>query len=248
MLPILNQLHLELHWMDVKTAFINGDLEEEIFVRLLEGFTDKNNLNIVCKLQKSLYGLKLSACCWNKTIDEFLMELGYTQNDADPCIYHKRFIKGNQACILIMALYVDDLLIASNEVHYILRICIMRSQKRKITSVLRRFGMEDCKPVATSLEPGAKFEKLNDDKVMVKLKEFQSAIGPLTYASIGTSPDILAAMGVLSQRMSKTGKQHRVSVKRVLHYIEGTPDYGLQYKATNVDGVTNSLHGYTDAD
>ena len=96
MLPILNQLHLELHRMDVKTAFTNGDLEEEIFVKLLEGFADKNHLNMVCKLQKSLYGLKQSACCWNKTTDELLKELGYTQNDADPCIYHKRFIKGNQ--------------------------------------------------------------------------------------------------------------------------------------------------------
>ena len=95
--------------------------------------------------------------------------------------------------------------------------------------------MEECKPVATPLDPGAKFEKLNNDKSVVKLKEFQSVIGCLTYASIGTRPDISAAVGVLSQHMLKPGKQHWVGVKRVLRYIKGTLDYGLAYEASNTE-------------
>ena len=208
--------------------FLNGDFKEEIVVRQLEGFTDKNHPNMVSKLQKSLFVLKQSAQDWNKTIEESLKELGYTQNDTDPCIYHKRFIKNNQKGILIIAEYVDDLLIVSNntdalqlekkrlgecfkmedegEAHYILGIWIMRNRKERlltinlhalISSLLKRFGMEDCKPVATPLEPGVNIGKHNDDEIVVKLKEFQSFNGSLCYAMIGTRSDISAAVGVL---------------------------------------------------
>ena len=123
---------------------------------------------------------------------------------------------------------------------------VVRNQKEKslsidqhglLSSVLNRFGMEDCKPVTTLLEPEAKFGKLNGNEVEVKLKEFQSVIGSLIYASIGTRPNIMAKVGVLSQHMSNPGKKHWVGVKRVLRNIKGTLYYELQYKATNVDGV-----------
>ena len=92
-LAFANQIGLDLHQMDVKTTFLKGDREEEIFVKQPEGFIDKEHPNKVCRLRKSLYGLKQSARCWNKTIDEYLKQSGYMQNDADPCIYIKRFIK-----------------------------------------------------------------------------------------------------------------------------------------------------------
>lgn len=123
---------------------------------------------------------------------------------------------------------------------------VVRNQKEKslsidqhglLSSVLNRFGMEDCKPVTTLLEPEAKFGKLNGNEVEVKLKEFQSVIGSLIYASIGTRPNIMAKVGVLSQHMSNPGKKHWVGVKRVLRNIKETLYYELQYKATNVDGV-----------
>ena len=176
-LAIANQLDLDLHQMDVKTAFLNGDLEEEIFVRQPEGFIDKEHPSRVCRLRKILYGLKQSARCWNKTIDEYLKQSGYVQNDADPCIYLKRFVKEGKEVILLIAVYVDDLLIASNndkelisekkqiskrfkmgdegEVHYILGMAINRNRKDGVltidqhaflSSMLKRFGMDDCKP------------------------------------------------------------------------------------------------------
>ena len=91
-----------------------------------------------------------------------------------------------------------------------------------------------------STEPGANFEKLNEDKVVVKLKEFQSVIGSLMDALIGTIPDISTVVGVLRQHMSKSGKQHWLGVKRVLIYIKGTLGYGLQYKAINVDEIKST--------
>ena len=104
-----------------------------------------------------------------------------------------------------------------DEVHYILEICVLRNrierlltidQHALLSSVLKRFGMEDCRPVATPLLPRAKFGKPSDYEVVVKLKEFQSVIGSLTYGSIGMRPAISAAVGVLSQHMAKPGKQH----------------------------------------
>ena len=186
-------------------------------------------------------------------------------------------MKGIKECVIILALYVDDLLIASNdtdvlqlekkalrehydmedegEVNYILGMLIKRNREKRcltidqhafLSSTLKRFGMENCKHVATPLEPGAKFEKINDDSEVVNLKEFQSVIGCLTYASIGTRPDISAAVGVLSQHMSKPGKQHWIGVKRILRYLKGTLNYGFIYKSSDSDD--NTLFGYADAD
>lgn len=77
MLAIINQLDLELHQIEVKTTVLNGDLEDEIYLRQREGFKSKSKWNMNYKLQKNLYGLKQSSHCWNKTINEFLKELEY---------------------------------------------------------------------------------------------------------------------------------------------------------------------------
>ena len=142
-----------------------------------------------------------------------------------------------------------------NEVHFILGMQVIRDRRNRvltidqrafISSILERFNMADCKPVATPLEPDTKYEKLTEDEDVVKLKDYQSIIGCLTYASIGTRPDVSAAVGVLSQHMSKPGKQHWVGVKRVLRYFKGTVDYGLTYESTGSGEIL--LQGYADAD
>ena len=275
-LAIANQLDLDVHQMDVKTAFLNGNLEEEIFMKQPEGFADKKHPNMVCKLRKGLYGLKQSARCWNKVIDEYLKESGFKQNDADACIYVKRFKKGDKEVVLLVAVYVDDLLIASNdlqsiaeekrrlssrfemedlgEANFCLGMSIKRdrsngllniNQRAYLEAVLKRFGMDDCKPVTTPLEVGTKFEKLSEDEEPLNLREYQSAIGSLIYASIGTRPDISAAVGMLSQHTSKPGKDHWIGVKRVFRYIKGTLDYGLIYSAKDNN---TQIVGYADAD
>ena len=123
-----------------------------------------------------------------------------------------------------------------DEAHFCLGICIKHNrdeglltidQTTYLKTVLKKFGMEDCKPVATPMELGVKFEKLNDDEEVVNLREFQSAIGCLIYASIGTRPDLSSAVEVLSQHISRPGKQHWIGVERVIRYIKGTLDYGI---------------------
>ncbi|GKA25382.1 retrovirus-related pol polyprotein from transposon TNT 1-94 [Tanacetum coccineum] len=100
-------LHLE--HLDVKTAFLHGNLEEEIYMLQPEGFKQKGKENLVCRLNKSLYGLKQALRCWYKRFDSFIRSLEYNRLHADPCAYFKRFGDND---FIILLLYVDDMLVA----------------------------------------------------------------------------------------------------------------------------------------
>ncbi|KAL0552269.1 hypothetical protein IC582_011377 [Cucumis melo] len=100
-------LHLEK--LDVKTAFLHGDLEEEIYMLQPEGFEAKGKENLVCRLNKSLYGLKQASRCWYKRFDSFIVSLKYNRLNADPCAYFKRF---GEKDFIVLLLYVDDMLVA----------------------------------------------------------------------------------------------------------------------------------------
>ena len=97
------QKNMVIHQMDVVTAFLNGHLKEEVYMQQPEGFIKPGQEHLVCKLKKSLYGLKQSPRCWNKVFHEYLISLGFMQSQADPCVY----IRSKQ----IIAVYVDDLIL-----------------------------------------------------------------------------------------------------------------------------------------
>ena len=177
---------LEIHQMDVNTAFLNGDLDEEIFMKQPEGFAVPGKEHLVCKLNKSLYGLKQAGRSWYTKIDQVLLDLGFHRLQADHCIYQLR----DGDTIIYIALYVDDLLLLSNsisrldhfkqqlsaifdmkdlgEAHYVLGIQIERdrkartlsiSQREYVKNVVDRFGMLDSKPVATPMDTGSRLLK-----------------------------------------------------------------------------------------
>ena len=98
------QQGLEMHHVDVNTAFLNGTLEEEVYLRQPKGFVKEGEQNLVCKLKKSLYGLKQSPRCWNMTLDAHLKSMGFTQSIADPCIYTSS--AGGE--VFHIGVYVDD--------------------------------------------------------------------------------------------------------------------------------------------
>ena len=98
---------LQLHQMDITTAFLNGNLEEEVYMKQPEGFTDKGQEHLVCRLKRSIYGLKQSPRCWNQTLDTKLKKMGFTQSTSDPCIY-----TSSKEGLLILAVYVDDIVLA----------------------------------------------------------------------------------------------------------------------------------------
>ncbi|KAE8730652.1 putative galacturonosyltransferase 6 [Hibiscus syriacus] len=179
LLAMCATLNLHLEQLDVKTAFLHGNLEEEIYMLQPEGFEEKEKKNLVCRLNKSLYGLKQAPRCWYKRFDSFIMCLGYNRLNADPCAYFKR--SGDNDFVILL-LYVDDMLVAGpNKDHIeelkaqlarefemkdlgsankILGMQIHRdrsnrkiwlSQKNYLKKILSRFSMQDCKPISTPL-------------------------------------------------------------------------------------------------
>jgi transposase InsO family protein len=173
----------ELHQMDVKSAYLNGDLEEDIYMTQPEGYVVPGKDHLVCKLDKSLYGLKQAGRTWHLKIDVTLQRQGFTPLDADHCVYTKQ----DGQCITIIALYVDDLLIACSslsellevkkrltaqfdmedlgEASFLLGIDIRRDRARRtisisqsayIAALLERHGMSDCKSVSTPMDRDSK--------------------------------------------------------------------------------------------
>ncbi|KAG7564293.1 Integrase catalytic core [Arabidopsis suecica] len=172
---------LELHQMDVKTAFLNGDLLEEVYMRQPEGFIIESQKDMVCKLKKSIYGLKQASRQWYLKFDETITKFGFKENIVDPCIYLK--ISGSKFIFLV--LYVDDILLASSdlgllhetmiylsknfdmkdmgEASYVIGIEIFRdrslgilglSQKAYIDKILERFGMMTCSSINVPMQKG----------------------------------------------------------------------------------------------
>ena len=98
---------LKLHQMDVTTAFLNGDLDGEIYMKQPEGFASEGQAHLVCKLKKSIYGLKQAPRCWNTVLDVQLKKMGFSQSTSDPCIY-----KSPKEEPFLIAVYVDDIILA----------------------------------------------------------------------------------------------------------------------------------------
>ncbi|KAL0433194.1 UNVERIFIED_CONTAM: Retrovirus-related Pol polyprotein from transposon TNT 1-94 [Sesamum latifolium] len=119
LLALVAQLDLELVQLDVKTAFLHGALEEEIYMTQPEGFEVAGKENLACKLEKSLYGLKQSPRQWYKRFDKFMMGQTYTRSKYDHCVYLRKLQDGS---FIYLLLYIDDMLIASKSLAEIERL------------------------------------------------------------------------------------------------------------------------------
>jgi hypothetical protein len=179
MLSIVAARDMELHQMDVVTAFLNGDLTETIFMKQPPGYCNADAPNHVCQLHKNLYGLKQAPRVWHKTIDPFLQSLGFAPIPADPCLY----VKWNGSSLSMIALYVDDLAIAADHtsdlhstksalkarfkmtdegpLEFILGIKVRRDRSQKtihlsnshyITALLSDFNMLTCNALSTPMD------------------------------------------------------------------------------------------------
>jgi transposase InsO family protein len=280
LLSLVAHYNLELHQMDVRTAFLNGDLDRDIYMRQPEGFVARGSEHLYCKLRKCLYGLKQASRAWYEKIHQALTNMGFKALSADTCVY----LRSQGSILTVIALYVDDLLIASNsleglnalkqalshrfsmkdlgEAHYVLGIQIDRdraartlsiSQREYVHKVLERFGMSDCKSVVTPLESNVKLTKADcpaptavKDTAFIRL--YQSAVGAVMYAMMGTRPDIAFAVASLSQFSSNPGQSHWLSLKHVLRYLKGTMDYKLTYGGTTDKSQSLHFHGFCDSD
>ena len=263
---------LEIHQMDIKSAFLNGDLEEEIFMEAPPGF--REDKTTVWKLWKSLYGLKQASREWYKKIRELFEDLGYTRNSADHGVFFKHDSDGH---LIIVALYVDDMLIFTKDnataehvkselgvsyemtdlgpAHWILGMEITRdrarrtislSQRQYIQDILEKFGQANARPISTPMAANSKLPKLDAPDFDEKL--YQSALGCLMYLMLGTRPDLAFSVGALSKHASCPGKEHWTALMRVYKYLRGDPDRSLVFDGSTSCPEGGNLIGFSDAD
>eukprot|EP00253_Pinus_taeda_P010888 PITA_10888 len=224
--------------MDVKKTFLQEDLEEEIYMKQPEGFAVKGKKELVCKLKKSLYGLKQSPRMWYEKFDTFIWGLGFTRSKADHCVYFK--LIGDRIIYLIF--YVDDMMLVENDKE------IIQDLKTQLSS---KFNMKDLGAaniiLGMEIKRGQCPETQEEEEDMSHVP-YASEVDFLMYAMVCTGPDIAHVVGVLSRFMSKSGKDHWTTAKRVFRYLRGTSDYGLCYQGRpGLDRVLD-IHGFADVD
>ncbi|GJX60684.1 zinc finger, CCHC-type containing protein [Tanacetum coccineum] len=249
-----------------ETAFLNDDLDEEVYMNQPQGFIIPGNENKLCKLIKSLYGLKQAPKQWHQKFDKVVLSIGYLLNQANKCLYSKFYESGKG---VVICLYVDDMLIFGTnkvqvnltkeflsskfsmkdmgEADVILGIRIKHgsngiaiSQSHYIEKVLKKFNYFDCTPVSTPMDTSEKLMPNNGQAV--SQLEYSRVIGCLMYAMTCTRPNITFVVGKLSRYTSNPGTQHWQAIQRVLKYLKKTMDYRLTYT-----GYPLVLEGYIDA-
>lgn len=258
---------LKIHQMDAVTAFLQGEIEEEIYMKQPEIFDDGSNR--VCKLRGALYGLKQAGRLWNKKLDAALRKFGLNKCKMDPCIYYSPGLK------LIVAIYVDDFLIFYREEDNLntlrkllcanfkmkdigsakgcigIRIKITANsieldQSTYIAEMLKRFGMGECNKIGNPCDTNTKLsinmEQENvDEQVLAKIP-YQEAVGSLLFIAQATRPDIAFAVNDVSRFNSNYGLAHWKAVKRIMRYLKNTINYKLCYSRKD------ELLAYSDSD
>jgi hypothetical protein len=254
--------------LDVRTAFLNGEIEEELYVQQPPGFSLGKGK--VCRLRKALYGLRQAPRAWHTKLSAELQRLGFRASHADPSLFVKR--TGGGVHLLV---YVDDMILVGNsreeleqvarsigamfevrdlgEPTHFLGMEIVRdqekgtlrlTQRRAIEELLTKFGMQDCKPNSTPFVAKVQLEPDLENPTDMPYREL---VGSLMYLSITTRPDIAQAVGVLARFMANPAESHWSVAKGVLRYLAGSRDLGITY--TRGEGDTPvTLVGYSDAD
>lgn len=266
--------HLEIGQMDIKGAYLNGNLSDNLYMQQPVGCDDGTGR--VCHLIHTLYGLKQSGREWNKTLKKFLVEeAGYTQLIKEYGMFCRHDSKGYD----IIAVWVDDLFIVSTsntrlentkeqiklkwestdqgEPKLLLGIHLDKDsktntikihQKLYIARILRRFGMEDCSPVYTPLPPSIVYTPCSEDEIFPDQTKYRAAIGSLMFAAIATRPDIAYATNFLSQFNGKASQKHWNAIKHIFRYLKFTIDTGIMYDRTRHTEPKFTLTAYSDAD
>ncbi|KAK8600822.1 hypothetical protein V6N12_050670 [Hibiscus sabdariffa] len=243
----------EIWQMDVKTAFLNGKLEEDVYMTQPEGFVTPEDARKVCKLQRSIYGLKQASRSWNLRFNDAIQEFGFIRNEDEPCVY-KKF---SGSIVSFLVLYVDDILIIGNDIPtlqsiktwlsscfsmkdlgeaaYILGVKIYRDRSRRllglsqstyIDKVLKRFSMEESKRGFLPMRHGISLSK----EMCPSTPQERERMSQIPYAS---------AIGSIMYAMIC----HWTAVKNILKYLRRTKDVFLVYGG----GEELRIKGYTDA-
>uniref|UniRef100_A0A2N9HW24 Integrase catalytic domain-containing protein n=1 Tax=Fagus sylvatica TaxID=28930 RepID=A0A2N9HW24_FAGSY len=223
-LALVAHQDLELEQLDVKTAFLHGNLEEEIFMVQPKGFKQPGTENLVCRLMKSLYGLKQSPRQWLKSL------------------LHKEFeMKDLGAAKKILGMEIHRDKKARK---------LWLSQKNYIRKVLEKFSMLDTKPMSTPLAihfkiSGSQYPKNEEEIDNMSKVPYASALGCLMYAMVCTRPDLAHAVSTVSRYMANPRKEHWNAMKWIFRYLKDTAEHGILFSRQS---GTNLVAGYVDAD
>ncbi|KAG7578814.1 GAG-pre-integrase domain [Arabidopsis thaliana x Arabidopsis arenosa] len=256
--------------MDVTNAFLHGTLDEEIFMSLPQGYTPANGVlppNPVCRLHKSLYGLKQASRQWYHCFSNVVLQAGFIQSPGDNTL----FVKQRGTVFIALLVYVDDIMIASNSdselqalkdaLHaafkikdmgapkFFLGLEIARNatgisvcQRKYALDILASTGMLACQPCRVPMDPTITLTK-ETGTLLDNGTSYRELVGRLLYLTI-TRPDITFAVHKLSQFLSCPTDIHMQAAHRVLRYLKGNPGQGLFYAADS----EICLNAFADAD
>jgi hypothetical protein len=242
----------EVHHMDVKSVFLNGDLQEEVYVEQPAGFIIAGKEHKVLKLKKALYGLHQAPRAWNTKLDDTLLSLGFWRTPSKHTIY----IRQNGNVQLVVGVYVDDLIITGSDrdnirsfkeemaaafkmsdldlLHYYLGIKVKQSMSGILLSqgaytmkILERSDMTGCNPCHVPMEARLKPSK-QSTQPLVDAIAYRSIVGSLRYL-VNTGPDFAFVVGYVSHFLVEPREDHLATVKKILRYVAGSCNWGLWF-------------------
>ena len=257
------------HQLDVTTAYLNATVDSVIFMEQPKGFS--NDKTKVCRLNKSLYGLKQSAKLWNDTIHQFLISCKFRRSNADMCLY----LKSEAGGLIFVLIWVDDIIcISSNnmllvsfkkqisskfkvkdlgQLTYFLGVeftisdnSVQMSQSKYCKTVLERFGMMDSNPQKIPCDKDLYNQLIaaKNSPNLTNPTKYRELVGSLIYLQQVTRPELSFIVNILGQNMASPNQFHWELGLKALRYLRGTIDFKLNYN--KVDNM--SLIGYADAD
>lgn len=237
----------KMYHLDVKTAFLNGRIDEELYVTPPPGFEGSVPDHHACRLKRALYGLKQAPRAWYSTVDNYLLQEGLKKSSADCNLYYHE----ENGLLTLLLLYVDDVYVTGNNDSHIAHIRgaiqgkfemsdlgllsyslgiefifspsgIMLTQRQYMREILSEFGLADCHPVKT---PMAEKIKLEPDMAapLTDPTQYQKMVGKLIFLT-HTRPDLSFAVSTVSRFMSKPQEPHLQAVKHIYRYLHGSTD------------------------
>jgi len=252
-------VHFEwpIRQLDVSNAFLHGSLTEEVYMEQPHGFVDPQLPDFVCKLHKTIYGLKQGPRAWYTRLSTFLLELGFTVSRVDTSLFI--FLLGPMQQYLL--LYVDDIIVTGTHphlmdalinrlqqefpvkdlgpLHYFLGIQVHRTdaglhlcQSKYVADLLHRTNMAAAKPVSSPCATGSKLSRY-DGEVLHDASEYRSVVGAFQYCTL-TRPDIAYSVKQLCQHLHHPTSTHWLAVNCVLRFLKQSMTHGLAYTKTSL--------------
>ncbi|GJX27551.1 retrovirus-related pol polyprotein from transposon TNT 1-94 [Tanacetum coccineum] len=260
-------MNMVVYQMDVKTAFLNGNLREEVYVSQPDGFVDKDNPNHVYKLKKALYGLKQAPRAWYDMLSSFLISQDFSKGSVDPTL----FIRRDGKELLLVQIYVDDIIFAAStpelcdlfskimcskfkmsmmgKISFFLGLQISQSprgifinQSKYALESLKKYGFDSCDPVDTPMVEKSKLDEDKEGKA-VDPSHYRGMIGTLLYLT-ASRPDLQFAICMCARYQARPTEKHLNAVKRIFRYLKGTVHRGLWYPKDSSIALT----AFADAD